>query len=149
MEGGLTTAELHHLRVPFGWDESFEHGVDLFQTQVVPRSGVGKASGTRQVAAGIDLDEGQAGVLLVLRAQSTIFGAPLLYLGGELQGNGPWLVVLQGVDLPLGISRDHGLEPAVIGTSLPHEDPVFLQMNLGIDDLLALGTETPGQFIEH
>ena len=87
-------------------------------------------------------------MLLVLRTEATVVGTAVLHLCRELQCYGTRLVVLEGVDLALGIWRDQGLEPPVGGPPLAHDDPTILQVNLGIYHLLAHRAKATGQLIE-
>ena len=93
--GRLTPGEHHHLRLPLGADERIQAGLHLLNVQgkavrLVAR--VGEADRAIQVAARVDLDQAQAGVLLVLWTQPAIERAAVPGLGLGRQRDGARLV---------------------------------------------------------
>ena len=148
VDGGLAAAELDDLGVAFDFDETVEHGLDLFQGKVVTDAGVSEANGAIEVAGGVDLDEGEADVLLVLRAEAAVEGAAVFDLGAEVQGDGAGLVESDAADVHLGVGADDALEPAVLWAAFSHVDLVVADDYLGIDDGFAFGADGPGEFVE-
>ena len=95
VDGGLAAGEHHHLRLTLGRHEGVEHPLALLVGDGVAVrlvAGVGEADRAVQVAAGVDLDDAQAGVLLVLRAQPAVARAAVLHLGLEGERDGAGLV---------------------------------------------------------
>ena len=72
MDGGLAAGELHHFGVPFGTDKVVQHRFDFFQRQTEAGTRIGKAERAVHVAGAVDLDDAQAGVLLMVGAQAAI-----------------------------------------------------------------------------
>jgi hypothetical protein len=148
VKGWLAAADLEDLRLAFGLQQSVEHGLHLCQTQVVAGARVGKTHGAGKVAAGSDLDDGHAGMLLVLGAQSAIKRAPLLYLRGEVVGYLAGLVVSEGVEVPGSIGQHPGLVPAVFRTVLAQIHGTVANEHQGIDHSPALRAQAAGKFMK-
>jgi hypothetical protein len=76
-----------------------EYRFDLIQREIIARagighrSGIGKASATGQVAAAGDLDEADAGVLLVLGAEAAVVRTPSFNSGRKPVRDRAWLVI--------------------------------------------------------
>lgn len=68
MDRWFAAGELDDLRVPLGLDQVIENSLHLFQGEVEADPGIGEAEGAVHVAAAIDFDDAQTGVLLVIRA---------------------------------------------------------------------------------
>ena len=148
VNGRFSAAELDHFRVAFRLHETVQHGFHLLHGQAEPHSRVGEADGTVQVAGRVDLDQGQADVLLVLGAQAAVQRAAVLDLGAEFQWDGARLVELDRVHVHLGVGTDDALEPAVVRAPFPHVDLVVADDDLGVDHRFALGADAAGQFVE-
>src|SRR5947207_7253151 len=98
MQRRLPTRELNDLRLTLGLDKPVEHELNLLARELEPglgevRAGVREAQRAIHVAGGVHLDERQAGVLLVLRAETAVQGTPVPDLGRELERQRPRLVV--------------------------------------------------------
>ena len=148
MNGRFTSAELHHLRVPFRLHKPVEHPLDLSQSKAIAYSGVGETNRAIQVAGGVDLDKAQANVLFMLRAQSAVEGTAVQDFGAELQGHGPRLVELDGVHIHLSVGTNDALEPIVVRAPFAHVDLVVPDDHLSIDDPFAFGANAAGQLME-
>ena len=144
----FAAAELDDFRVALNFDKAVEHGLHLLQGQVVSDAGVGEAHGAVEVAGGVHLDEAEANVLFVLRAEAAIQRATIFYLSAEIQGNGAGLVEADAADVHFGVRTDDALKPAVGGATLAHVDLVVANNDLGVDDGFALGADGAGQFVE-
>jgi len=92
MDAGLAARELHDLGPPFGAHQLVQDLLHLLQRQLEPGPGVGEAEGTVHVAGAVDLDDSEAGVLLVLGAEPAVVGAAPVYLGVEGERDGARLV---------------------------------------------------------
>jgi hypothetical protein len=149
MERRLATRELDHFRVAFCPYERVEHGLDFIRPEVEAGPGIHEAGGTGHVAAGVDLDDYQAGVLLVLRAEAAIVGAAVLDFCRELERYVARLVVTKLVQVAVCVGRDEDLEASVVRAALAHDDLSIFEMDLGVDDLLADGAHAPRQLVEN
>ena len=69
-------------------------GLNLLKGQAVANAGVGETDRAIQVAGSVDLDQSQAHVLLVLRAQAAVQGTAVVNLGTEFQRMVPGLLNL-------------------------------------------------------
>ena len=88
----LAAAELHHLRLALQLDETVQHPLHLGHRKAEPRLGVGETDRAVEVAMAVDLDQTQAGVLLVLWAQPAVLGAAVEHLGAKASGIVPGLL---------------------------------------------------------
>ena len=113
-----------------------------------PRLSVREADRAVEVAVAVDLNEAQAGVLLMLRAETAVQRTAVHHLGAEPQRHRARLVVAQGAEVHLGVRAEQRLEPAVGWAPLPHNDPAALEQHLGIDRVQAPGAYAPGQLVE-
>ena len=148
MYGWLASAELHDLGVAFDLDEAVEHGLYLFEGEVVAYGGVSEADRAVEVAGGVDLDEGEADVLLVFGAEAAIERAAVVDLGAEVEGYSAGLVETDAADVHLGVGADDALKPTVFGASLAHVDLVVADDYLGVYDRLAFRANGAGEFVK-
>lgn len=121
VDGGLTAREHDDFGFAFGGHEGVEAGLDLVQRQREPVglvTGVGEAHRAVEVAGGVDLDDPQAGVLLVVRAQPAVQRAAVAHLGLGLQRQGARLVEPLHVDVHLGVAVEQRFEGAVVPAAL-------------------------------
>ncbi len=156
VDRGLAPGEHHHLGFALGGHERVEHGGALLdgdavavRTVLTQRAGVGEADRAVQVAAGVDLDDAQAGVLLVLGAQPTVRGTTVLHLGLGPQRPGTGLVEPLHGHVHLRVAVDPGLELPVLRAPLAQEHLVVAGVDLGVDGLLAHRTDGSGELEEH
>jgi hypothetical protein len=98
---------------------------------------VGEADRAIEVAVGVDLDDAEARVLLVLRAQAAVERAPVLHLGLGLERDGAGLVEPQRVEVHLGVGVEERVELAVLRAPLAEEHLVVLGVDLAVDHGLA------------
>src|SRR5918999_728952 len=105
---------------------------------------VGEADRAVEVAAGVDLDDPQARVLLVLGTDATVARTALHGLSLQPQRQLTGLVVALDLDVALGVAVHDGLEPAMLGTALAEEDLSGAADHLSLEYLPADGTDRPG-----
>src|SRR5262249_33579156 len=129
----LAAAELHHLRLALQRHETVEHALYLRQRQAEAGLGVGEADRALQVAVAVNLDQPQAGGLLVLRTESAVVRAAVAHLGAKAERNAPRLVVAQRGHVRLGVRAQQRLKPAVLRAALAHHDAAIAQQDLRID----------------
>ena len=90
MDGRLAAGELDEVGLALGRDHRVEHRLDLGQRAVaaLPDRAVGEADRAGEVAGVVDLDDGQAAMLLVIGAEAAIPGAAALGPAGVEQAAG-------------------------------------------------------------
>jgi hypothetical protein len=111
-------------------------------------AGVGEADGAVEVAARVDLDDPETGVLLVLGAEAAVERAAVLHLGLELEGQRPGLVEAKLGRVQLGVRVDERLERPVLGAALAHDYAVVADVHLSVDHPLAERADRLGQLEE-
>jgi hypothetical protein len=152
VDGGFAAGEHHHLGLTFGGDEHVQHRLALSQGDRIPVglvAGVGEAHRAVQVAAGVHLDDPQAGVLLVLRAQAAVGWAAVADLGLEGQRYRARLVEPGRLQVHLGVAVDEGLEPAMFLAALAQVHLAAAEVDLGVHDDLAHRADRLGVLHEH
>jgi hypothetical protein len=147
----LAAGELDDLGLALGGDEAVKHEVDLLAREriairLVTR--IGEADWAVEVAGGVDLDQCQAGVLLVLRAEAAVKRAPVSRLGLEFERERPRLVEAQLRHVELGVGVDKRLERSVLGAALAQHELVLPDVDLDVDDPLAERADRPRQLEE-
>jgi hypothetical protein len=113
MNRGFAAAELDYLWLSLQFKEPIQHPLYFLQGKGETFSSVGEADRAIQVTAGIYLNESQAGMLFMLRAQAAVLGTPLFYLGAELEGQRARLVEGRRSYIHLGVGADQPLKPTV------------------------------------
>ena len=91
VDGRFAAGEHHDFGFALGGDERVQQLFALCQGDGVPIglvTRVGKTDRAVQVAVRVDLDQPEAGVLFVVRAQAAVAGTAVTDLGLELQRNG-------------------------------------------------------------
>ena len=111
MDRRLAARQLQQVRLAFAFNERVHHCGDGFERQMrrLRRRGAGETHGTFEIAGLVNLDDRQAGMLLVIRAQPAIERAAVI--GAGLQGVRP-VAGLQKILLPLeerNVGRDQHL----------------------------------------
>ena len=152
VNGGFPAGEHHHLRLPFRGDEHVQHLFALLDGDGIAVglvTGVGEADRAVQVAAGVDLDDPQAGVLLVLRAQAAVRRAAVADLGLEGQRDCPGLVEPGRAQVRLRVAVDQRLERPVLPAALTQVYPVLADVDLRVEDYLAHRADALGVLNEH
>src|SRR5258708_4103808 len=107
-------------------------------------AGPGKADGAVEVAVAVHLEDSQAGVLLVVRAQPAVEGAAPGEFGLGLQRDRSRLVEAYGLEVPVGTGVQECFEAAVVGAALPQVEAVVPDVDLGVEDDLADGADALG-----
>jgi len=152
MDGGLPTGEHHHLGLSLARHEDVEHPLALRQVDGVPVglvAGVGKTDRAVQIAAGVDLDDAQARVLLVFRAQPAVRRAAVADLGLEGQRDRAGLVEAGAVEVHPRVAVYQRLELAVFRAALTQVHLVVTEVDLSVDDDLAHGADRLRELDEH
>jgi len=103
MNGGLTTAELNYLWVALQLNKTVYHAFDLSHGETESRLRVSEAYWAIQVAVAGDFDESRTGMLLVLRAKTTIQWATVSDFSAEPKRGAARLVVRQGLEIHVGV----------------------------------------------
>jgi len=110
---------------------------------------VGKAHRAIEVAAGVDLDDPEAGVLLVVGAQAAVERAAVTDLGLGLERDRARLVEALRRHVHLGVAVQQRLEGSVVPTPLAQEHLVVAGVDLGVDHRLAHGADALRALEEH
>ncbi len=128
----LAAGDLQQVGLPFALDQQIEHGLDLREAarSRLGRRGAGEAGRAFEVAMLVDLDQGQAAVLLVVGTEPAIVGAPLVDAGMEFERHIPGFEEIPAT-LPIArLARHQCLLDAVFGAALQVIDRAAL-----LDDL--------------
>ncbi len=133
VQGRLAAGDLQQIRLAFALDQEVEHALD-FGEAALPRAQrrrTGETGRAGEVAMLVDLDQCEAAVLLVVRAEAAIIGTALVDPGVEAQ----WHIArLQEIAAALPVSRvgrDEGLLHAVLMAALQVIDATLLLEDLG------------------
>src|SRR5205823_12951627 len=98
---------------------------------------------TVEIAGRVHLDEREAGVLLVLGAETAIERTTLFDLGLESKRQRSRLVMTEDARVEIGVSEHDRLERAVVGATLPHHHLAVAKMDLSVDHPATDRTERP------
>ena len=151
VQGGLTAAELHHVRFALVGHDGVKHALQGGQVPHAAALGaaLGIADGAAQVAVVRDLQQSQAAVLLMVRAEAAVVGAAVLHSGvvpagllGHLEEDLPAAAVvvhIVGDEHPLG---------AVARAALQQVDAALLEHDLGVHPAVASGADGHGRVVE-
>src|SRR5579864_3885160 len=120
MNRRLAARELHHFGIALGAHQIVQHLLDLFHCEAEPWPGVGKAQWTIHVAIAIDLNNTEAGMLLVVGAKAAVVRASVTNLRPACQRNRAWLVVFAQGDVCGSVSINERFKRAALWTTLPH-----------------------------
>ena len=138
----LAAGELQHIGHAFELDVAIDHAAIGGEVDVLAAGArLGEAHGTFEVAAGGDLDQGDAGVLLVFGTQAAVIGAALVGASAEGPGQAGRLAELVAI-VPGDVGADEVLDEAVLGAVLAEIDTALAGDDLGIDEPPAVGTQT-------
>ncbi len=148
MDGWLSARKLNYLGVPLGTNKVVEHCLDLFHRKAEAGPRIGKAERTIHVAGAVHLNNAQAGVLLMVGAQSAVVRASILDFGPESQRDRPRLVEPGKIGICLCVAVDKRFERPTLGAALGHVDLVVAQQDLCIDHFAAIWTNTPRELVE-
>ena len=151
MYGGLAAGELDYVGMAFVANDCVEHLFNLLQVAELLALGAagGVADGTAQVAVVADLDEGEAGVLLVVGAEAAIVGASPLHRSvvnerhlGRLDED------FAGAAIVVNVVGDQDALVAVLRTAFEEIDIAVLEDGLGVHTLVAGGADRDGDVVE-
>jgi hypothetical protein len=148
----LPAGEHDHLGLALGRDERVQPGLDLLARQretVRVVAGVGEAHRAVEVAGRVDLDQPDARMLLVVRAQPAVERTAVVDLGLGPQRQGPRLVEPQRRRVHLGVAIDQRLEAPMVAAALAQVDLVLPDVDLRVDDDLAHRADRLGVLDEH
>ena len=133
MQGRLAARQLHQVRLAFARHQRVEHPLDRRERQVrgLLRRGIGEAHRAGEIAVLVDLDQRQAGMLLVVGTEPAVERAAVF--GAALPGERAIArleIVLAGE--PVGrVGRHQGRLHAVARAALLVPDLVVLDDDLG------------------
>ena len=148
MNRRLASRKLHDFRSAFGPHEVVEHRFNFFERQAEPGPRRREAQRTIHVAHAVDLNDPEAGVLLMVGTQSAVVRTAPLVFGAERQRNGSRFVVPAVRDIRLCVPVDERLEGAAGWTPLSHVDLVVSENHLRVDHATAVGADAPRQLVE-
>ena len=94
------------------------------------------------------LYDSDAGVLLMVGAESAVERAAIANLCRELKRDPARTVVLGCAHVHLGVGAYDALEASVLGTPFLHVDASVSDVDLGVEDPVAYGADATGQFYE-
>jgi hypothetical protein len=133
MDGWLAARDLDQIGLALAGHQGIEHAFDFGQAAMRVTLGrrVGKADRTGEIAGLVDLDDGQAGMLLVVGAQPAIPGTPVV--GARLRCQRPvaGLEIFEGAAPVDRIVGHQGLHHPVFGTALGIVDGAVFLDDLG------------------
>jgi hypothetical protein len=104
MNCGLTPRELDHLGGTFGPNELVEHRLYLFHREAETWAGRCKAKWAVHIAVAVDLDNAEAGMLLVVGTEAAVERTAILDFRTERKRDSSRLVVLAESHVHLGIA---------------------------------------------
>src|SRR5260370_1239510 len=137
MQGRLAARQLHQVGLAFARDQRIEHPLDGGERQLLfpRRRGFREADRAGQVAVLVDLDQRQAGMLLVVGAEPAIVGATVFGMALPRQRAVARLEIILA-ELPIGgVGGDAGGLGTVLRTALLVPDLVVANLDLGRDQL--------------
>jgi hypothetical protein len=149
----LAARELDRLGFALRLDEGVEHRLDPLEVQrvavrLVPRAGLGEADRAVKIAGGVDLDDPETAVLLVLGADAAVPRTAVDDLGLQPQRAVARLVVALDLDVALRVAVHERLERAVVGAALAEVDPAIAGHYLRLDVPAADRADRAGQLEE-
>jgi hypothetical protein len=97
----------------------------------------------------VDLDERDAGVLLVVGAQAAIERATVFDFGGKLKRERAGLVVRLNASVQFRVAKGEGFKHTMLRATLAEEHFVITQKNMSVNHPLAGGAQAPGEFPEN
>src|SRR5580700_76119 len=144
MDRRLAAGELQHAGAAFEVDEAVHHSAAGVEVEVGPaRPGLGEAHRTLEIALRSDLDEGDACVLLMFRAEAAVVGTALIRLGSEDARQAGGLAKFMAVVVS-DVRADEVVHAPVLRTLLAEVDPLAADDDLGIDKAAAGRAKAPG-----
>ena len=148
---GLAAGELDYVGMAFVADDGVEHLFDLREGAELLALGAagGVADGAAQVAVVADLDEGEAGVLLVVGAEAAVVGAsPFDGSVVDLRHLGRLDEDFAAAAVVVDVVGDQDALGAVLGAALEQVDVAVLEDDLGVDLAVAGGADGEGDVVE-
>jgi hypothetical protein len=151
MDGGLSTGELDDVRVTFIADDRIEHFFDLIEgTELLTLRAAGRvANGAAEVAVVANLDQSEAGVLLVVGAEAAVVGA------SPLDGGVVDLRHLRRLDedfataaVVVDVVGDEDFFGTVLRATLEEVNVAILKDGFGFDLAVAGGADGDGDVVE-
>ena len=137
--------------MPFVADHGIEHLFNLFQISelLALRAARSVTNGTAQIAVVANLDQRQAGMLLMIAAKATIIRAPPL--DGSVVNQRHLRRFdedLSAAPIVVHIIGDKNALVPVLRASLEHENLAILKNGLGFDLLVASGADRDHNVVE-
>lgn len=149
MNRRLPTGKLNDLRITFRPYEVIQHRFNFLQCQAEARTRFGETERAVHITRAIHFNDAEAGVLLMVRTQSTIVRTTVMDLRSECQRDSAGLVVFALRDVHLGIAVDERFKRAAVRTPFFHEDFVFPEDDIGVDDAAALRANAASELVEN
>ena len=133
MDGGFAAGNLYEVGHALAGDQRVQHALDLGQAAMtVPLGrGIGEADRAGEVAGFVDLDDRQAGMLLVVGAKPAVPWAAALGPGVRLKRPVAGLQILQCAPPVDGIVRHQRLHHAMLRAALGIVDATVFLDDLG------------------
>ena len=142
---------MNDIWMPFITDHGIEHFFNLFQIAelLALRAAGGVTNGTTQIAVIANLDQRQAGMLLMIAAKATIIRAPPLD-GSVVNQRHLWRFDedFTAAAVIIHIVGDENSLVPVLRASLEHENLAILKDGLGFDLLIASGADRDHNVVE-
>src|SRR5713226_4385446 len=151
MYGGLTATDLHDVGLSFVAHDSVEHFFDERERAMLEplRAARGVTHGATQVAGVGDLDEREAGMLLVIGAQAAVVRAAPLHRSVVDHGHfGAFDEDFAATPVIIDIVGNQHAFGAVLGAALQQEDFAVLENDLAFQFVEARGTNGDGHVVE-
>ena len=151
VDGGLAAGDLDDVGLGFVGDDAVEHAFDLVEGFVLGAVGAGLrvADGAGEVAGVADLEEGEAGVLLVVGAEAAVVGAAVFDGGVVAVGHlGRLDEDFAAAAVVVDVVGDQDALEAVLRAALEHVDVVVFEDDLGVDAAIAGGADGDGGVVE-
>lgn len=126
MDRRLAARQLHRFGLSLRGDERIQHRLDLRERErvavgLMPGAGLGEADRAVEVAAGVDLDDPEAGVLGVLGADAAVARTALVGRGLAQQRRRAGPVVALRVAPAVAVAVGERLDRAVLGALAPED----------------------------
>ena len=147
MQRRFAAAELHHIWFAFVGHHQIQHTFYFIQSAMpaMMRAAFGIAGGAGQVAPICQFNDGQAGVLFVVRAEATIVRASKMGVGVETLRHFTPFGIVARVAVVFDIGSDEYFFRAVLRTTFEHVNQLALKHNFSIHPTQAAAKEEKGK----
>src|SRR6267143_4921224 len=149
VDGWFATRELNYFRSALSSNEFVQHLFNFFHGEVEAWPGFGKTERAIHVADTVHLNDAEASVLLVVRAEAAVVGTAIVNFGVIGHRNGAGFVVFAKCRVGFCVAVHKSLERPTLRAALAHVNLVVAQKYLSIDDSSAVRANAASQFIEN